>query len=685
MLVGLYALLALHCRGIAAQERAGHLALQNHYYCDATGEMLYGNDLGWRTPDTNAEGKRAHDIFNIISDETKQKSKCAACKLTLRTLQEMSGDGHRLLSKVVQRMCRARKHTHRFSFLDSMCTNFKQYNTARPLMDHFSFLPDFVNALSEMDVQGLDGEYMCHYIFSGACSKPATPLVDYTAYWPAQAGAVVHAQKRYDNSTPGLTGKEAAKVERRTPGGSSRRRKTFRVLHLSDVHLSLNYTRNAPANCLGLMCCAPDSFQNPLEEFLTAPKYGHWRCDAPPQLLESAVQDCAKQKFAFALFTGDMVDHNPALITRKNTMREEAETLRTIKQYLPDTAIYPVLGNHDSFPYSQEPPPQSPFYHRTIRNIDFMQSIWDEYGWVTGKSSQQVKLTHGGYATEPIAGLKVISLNSNYWYRWNFYNYIGIADPDRSGTVQFLIKELLDCEARGIKAWVQAHVPPGGLSTEALPPQATFLVAALERFSPVISGLFFGHTHHDEFTVMYAHNGTRKSEENALQVVNIGPSITPFSDLNPGWRYYEVDSETFEIMDLVTVYANIEPGFRLPWERTPALEWEKLFSARDLYEDVAQWPAHEPLSAKFWHRVAAQFLVDHQLATDYLRTSYRNSTRAPKDLKPSARADVYCYCTSMTPDQVIQCNRDWHIQEHHVCGIPKFPMPKPVRYMMRNM
>lgn len=655
----------------------------------------YYSDLNACSGYSHSQNQYFNDWFNSIYEDTKQKTKCAVCKRSLQGLNELAKHEQSLALRAIHRLCRARRKQARFSFLNDLCHNVQQYNAKRPLVDHFSFLPDFINAISEMDTQGLDGEYLCYTIFAEACPKPVTPLINYSKYWPAKqskwtgmengnqiGNSLIPANDNNDNNNNNNQGKAGVY----TGAGSNPTAQTFKVLHLSDVHLSLNYTEHAPVNCLGLMCCVPDSFQNPFEPYLEAPRFGHWRCDSPPQLLDSAVGESARQKYAFVLFTGDMVDHNPALITRKNTMLQEEYTLTRMKNYFPNTAVYPVLGNHDSFPYSQEPPPLSKFRSRTARNINHMQALLAKFNWVTGEGNKQIRFTHGGYTVEPVEGLKIISLNSNYWYKWNFYNYIDIADPDKSGTIKFLIKELADCERRGIKAWVQAHISPGGLSTEALPPQASFLTATLERYSDTIAGLFFGHTHCDEFTVMYANNAAQKREEDALHVFNIGPSITPFSDYNPGWRHYEVNSNTFEIMEQITTFADIEPGFNLSWEETADLNWRQLYSARETYQSVTNWPANQPLNAKFWHRVAKSFLGDFHHAQDFLKFSHRNSSRSPKcgedDYK--RKAELYCYSTSATPDQVIRCNLEFDVAIQSMFGIPRFPMPKPVRFIAQN-
>lgn len=621
------------------------------------------------------------EIFDSLNQLGSAVTPCESCKLSLEVLKQSSDGDNSALSAIFHGICG--RETHSKGFFRSLCDNLHLYESSAA-NSGFSFLPDFANALSEMDTEGIDGEYLCHYMFSNACPRPATPKINYETYWAP---------------------KPASKQR------VSRSDETFNVLHVSDVHLSANYTEYSPANCLSAMCCDSFAIQNPLESRIPAPKFGHWRCDCPQALLDSAVADSAtrvNQAFKFALFTGDMVDHNPVFISREETYIEEERTMRSLKSYLGNLPVYPVLGNHDSYPYSQEAPKDSKYADRSSYNIDLMQHMWLDFGWIDGKASAQVKQTHGAYAIEPMKGLKVITLNSNYWYRWNFYNYVGMEDPDPSGIIQFLISELTDCEERGLKAWVQAHVPPGGLMDEALPPVASFLTATLDRFSDVITGLFFGHTHLDEFSVLYSHNATEKSEDRALNVAWVAPSITPFTDLNPGWRYYTVNSATFEIMDSVTVYADIESRFGVPWSETPDLDWKVLYSAREIYGTALGWPTSEPLNGRFWHRVAKEFLSNAEFSEKFVRRSYRNSGRAPECSDYDCRSERYCYATSMTPDQVAHCHElhytgeRWKAGRHRLSksdtmyripnkvldrmhkvslhGFPSFPMPRPKRY-----
>jgi hypothetical protein len=59
------------------------------------------------------------------------------------------------------------------------------------------------------------------------------------------------------------------------------------------------------------------------------------------------------------------------------------------------------------------------------------------------------------------------------------------------------------------------------------------------RFRNTISGLFFGHTHFDEFKIFFA--------QGTLEPVNVAyltPSQTPHNGLNPAYRVYILDGES---------------------------------------------------------------------------------------------------------------------------------------------
>lgn len=552
--------------------------------------------------------------YEILPSEqlVKRDLQCSSCQHMLAAMKALPGrDISRALNSFRSR-------------LSDMVHQITQ--TSVPSTVPFNFAEDFFNALSLMDPLGLDGQYMCHYFVNGACDLPATPFYNYTELLPAQ---------------------------QTKPNVPVSKNETFKVLHLSDVHLQLNYTLGSPVNCLGPMCCGADSVQDPMDSLLGAPLYGAYKCDTPESLLNSTLINVMDSEipFDFALFTGDMVDHNPVFMDRDTCIAEEVQTMMDLKSFLGDIPVYSVLGNHDSFPFAQDAPDYSGFSQKFSFNLDLMSTLWLKNGWLNDTQVDQIKLHHGAYAKMVRPGLKVIAINTNFWYRWNLYNFAKSDQPDPSGMLKFLVDELYDCENSGTRAWIIGHVPPGGLPDDTMPVPSEYATAILERFHETIAGVFFGHTHRDEFTTLYANNATVISEETALLTAFMAPSITPFVDLNPGWRYYEIDADTFEVMDSVTFYSNLQ-DFTSVVDPNTELKWSLGYSARDLWG--GDWPSGEPLNARFWHRLSHGILTDSAVAQTYSRMAIRS---APSDLVCNAdcQKDQFCFTSSMSCTQAIAC------------------------------
>lgn len=62
-------------------------------------------------------------------------------------------------------------------------------------------------------------------------------------------------------------------------------------------------------------------------------------------------------------------------------------------------------------------------------------------------------------------------------------------------------------------------------------------IAFFFRYESTVTGQFFGHTHFDHFEIFYD-QATLKRPTN---VAYISPSVTPFSDLNMGYRIFIID------------------------------------------------------------------------------------------------------------------------------------------------
>lgn len=119
-------------------------------------------------------------------------------------------------------------------------------------------------------------------------------------------------------------------------------------MHLSDVHLDLDYVEGANKYCDYLICCRKVNGQAEVPS-KRAGKLGSYKCDTPLSLL-IAMGDFVNAEIQphSILWTGDTVPHN------MNEEREASEKFRYLQrtaQYLEanlsTATVYPAMGNHD--------------------------------------------------------------------------------------------------------------------------------------------------------------------------------------------------------------------------------------------------------------------------------------------------------------------------------------------------
>ena len=157
--------------------------------------------------------------------------------------------------------------------------------------------------------------------------------------------------------------------------------------------------------------------------------------------------------------------------------------------------VYASLGNHDSYPEMFSNSDSS-------WNYDFLSGLWQSNHWLDAQAAQDVKTHFGAYAVSNppgLQGLKIISINTDFWYADNIFNYVNYTNPDTNDMFKFLISELEESEAAKQRVWIIGHVPSGYGSGDALPNPTALFQSIVVRFSPsTIAAVFWGHTHYDQ-------------------------------------------------------------------------------------------------------------------------------------------------------------------------------------------
>lgn len=112
-----------------------------------------------------------------------------------------------------------------------------------------------------------------------------------------------------------------------------------------------------------------------------------------------------------------------------------------------------------------------------------------------------------------------------------------------------------------------------------------------------------------------------------------------------GFRYYEVDPVTFQIMDSLTYYANVSNT--LEWQETGIVDWELEYSARETYNYGNFISDKEALTPAFWHNVANEITTNQTTFVTY--TDLRTKKFRPYAPVTGAEInDTICGLTSMS-------------------------------------
>lgn len=374
---------------------------------------------------------------------------------------------------------------------------------------------------------------------------------------------------------------------------------------------------------------------------------------------------------AFTLFTGDIVSHdNDDQLSRAYVEYEEKVLYQTLKTLLSGIPVYPTLGNHDSLPEAYNTQnslnPTSDAHSNAMSwNYELLSSMWAANGWITASEQSYASTHYGAYAHTTKQGLRIISINTDFWYVDNIFNYWNFSNPDTSGMLTWLAQELSACEKAGQRAWVIGHVPSGYDGSNALPNPSALFHSIVARFSPgTIAGVFFGHTHEDQLQIFYdflpnstvTRNGRTYRNTSMIDLTKplmtglLGPSITPLTGLNAGYQLYQIDSKTFEVMGTQTYFANVSDS--LNWV-TP--EWRFEYDTRSTYSNAAaaglhknskssgSWPTSAPLNATFWQGVSESMLSNQTLVELYNELETKRSVVTQSCSTSACAKQKVCY------------------------------------------
>ncbi|XZF14379.1 metallophosphoesterase [Chitinophagaceae bacterium MMS25-I14] len=369
----------------------------------------------------------------------------------------------------------------------------------------------------------------------------------------------------------------------------------FYFLFLSDVHLATDSTRSVYGQDAGTDLW--NAFKIKIDSVL--------KSSNPP---------------AFILYTGDMPEHGGNYHPDQRNMN--IDSLLTDLHRMAAIRSIPLFylpGNNDAlggnYCFFSDEHGETPFslvpgyfpYPYQAFNVAKTPVAKKGAYMISGTN-----LAAGYYAARVMKGLRMISLNSVLWSSQLCNNCVvagNCTDQQAAGTKQmaWLQQQLADAAAAGDKVYLAMHIPPGadaymsrnnpanptmmwGDTQDKYGWQNAFLHMTAQ-YRQTIAGIFYGHTHMDEFRLLYADSAAAAFTQVAISC----PGISPRSGNNPGFKLVFADPQSKSPTDFITYYSTVNP---VVWQQ-PYM-FSKLKGVKpglSIYDALKQMTARERTNA----------------------------------------------------------------------------------------
>jgi len=147
------------------------------------------------------------------------------------------------------------------------------------------------------------------------------------------------------------------------------------------------------------------------------------------------------------------------------------------------------------------------------------------------------------------------------------------------------------------------------------------------------------------------------SDSTAQTVAWIGPSVTPVTNLNVGFRMYEIDSATFEVLDAYTWFSDVTAFPILDDMLSFGPTFELEYSTRETYgAGVTGWGLNDPLNATWWHRVSELMESDSTLVDAYNIFQTKSSALTPPCTGTCAASIICAIRSGSAPIAAANCS-----------------------------
>ncbi len=297
--------------------------------------------------------------------------------------------------------------------------------------------------------------------------------------------------------------------------------------------------------------------------------------DANYPLFKSAMEQMRTllPKPKYIIVTGDFLAHNFTTKLANNIADSGLQrnfvnnTIRftawMFNKYFPNTVVLPVLGNNDSYCGDYNLAPGSPF-------LAMFAQAWAPLQRNNDKAKDSLfidQFSKGGYYTfypKSDPGHELIMMNTIFFSK-KYINTCGDGNTTDGAKAEmaWLDSTLRVNAALGTKAnkvWLAYHIPPGvDVYGSTKPGMVTMMwdtvynttfLGMLVKYADNVTANFAGHTHMDDFRVIYDAN------KKPVSFVHITPSISRSNGNYPAIQTITYGQGTYMLDNYKTYYLN---------------------------------------------------------------------------------------------------------------------------------
>jgi len=319
-------------------------------------------------------------------------------------------------------------------------------------------------------------------------------------------------------------------------------------IQIPDIHYDKNYVVGAPTKCLLDItgCCRNSSITFTTSK--PAGKWGDYNCDSPGALITKTFEEAAKFNPDFVFFTGDIVDHN-IIHQRYDDNIEEIEWVIDQFKLFNTNNIFPVLGNHDTFPIDQT----AHIYGNMMDNIF---TKWSEI--------YKLDAPNGYYSVYLKDNLRLISINSVWYDKLNLFRLY--YKNKLYNQYEWLKVTLEESKNKGDIVWIINHIVPD--MSESTNYYNNMIGNIMYTYKDIIKLNLYGHIHSDTLKLY-------KKEDQYIGSGFISSSLMP-DNHDPCFRVYEYDRENYNVLDYHQYCANLTET---------ELNYKKIYSFSTTYDE----------------------------------------------------------------------------------------------------